>query len=207
MDISHERRRVVVWMGAALASMPLRSTPALGADRRPTPAVDEGPFYPRRFPADSDADLTRIAGRDKPAEGTPLTLTGRVVDRSGRPRAGARVEVWQCDSNGLYHHVGEPEARLDPNFQGFGALETDADGRYSFRTIKPVPYGQRTPHIHFTVSERGRRVLTSQLFMEGDAMNARDGLYRALGDEARLVTMPLESAGNEVRGAFDIVLG
>ena len=72
--------------------------------------MTEGPFYPRTFPKDVDADLTRIEGRSAAAEGTPLDLTGRVLDRTGRPRAGAKVEIWQCDARGQYHHVGEPRA-------------------------------------------------------------------------------------------------
>ena len=200
------RRKTLIWLGAAFVSSPLHATPALADDRPPTPRLTEGPFYPRRFPADTDGDLTRIAGHGARAEGMVLDLTGRVVDRAGRPRAGARVEIWQCDARGYYHHVGGPEASRDPEFQGFGAVTTDAEGRYAFRTIKPVPYPGRTPHIHFTIAENGRRRLTSQMFVEGDARNARDGLYRSLGDEARLVTMKLEPAGDAVRAALDIVL-
>ena len=135
-----------------------------------------------------------------------LEVTGRVLDRNGRPRAGSRVEIWQCDAYGQYHHVGEPDGSVDPNFQGFGAVTTDADGRYAFRTIKPVPYPGRTPHIHFTVAEGGRRRLTSQMFIEGEPGNERDGLYRRLGSDARLVTLRLEDAGQGLRGALDIVL-
>ena len=203
MGISGDRRRVLVWMGASVIA-PLAATPVLAEDLPATPRMTEGPFYPRSFPKDIDGDLTRIDGRDRAAEGTPLDLGGRVLDRSGRPRAGAKVEIWQCDARGQYHHVGEPEG--DPYFQGFGAVETDAEGRYRFRTIKPVAYPGRTPHIHFTVVEGGRRRLTSQIFVEGEAQNERDGLYRSLGRDARLVTMKLEGAGTGVRGALDIVL-
>ncbi len=200
---SHERRRVLTWIGAC-ALAPLAVTPALAEQHAATPSLTEGPFYPRSFPKDTDADLTRIEGRAGAAEGQVLDVSGRVVDRSGAPRSGARVEIWQCDARGQYHYVDEPEG--DPAFQGFGALATDAEGRYAFRTIRPVPYPGRTPHIHFNVLENGRRRLTSQMFVEGDPGNARDGLYRSLGRDARLVTMRLEDAGAGVKGALDIVL-
>ncbi len=209
MQISPTRRRLILWMGAT-ALAPLAATPALGDERAPTPRLTEGPFYPNTLPADSDADLTHVAGRASAAQGTVLDVSGRVVDRGGRPRAGAKVEIWQCDATGQYHHVGEREGSGDDNFQGYGAVVTDAEGRYAFRTIKPVPYPGRTPHIHFTVQESGRRKLTSQMFIEGEARNERDGLYRSLGRDARLVTMRLDDApresGAQLRGTLDIVL-
>jgi protocatechuate 3,4-dioxygenase beta subunit len=205
MTHSPNRRRLLAWIGAA-AGVALHLTPARAEERAPTPRMTEGPFYPRRFPPDSDADLTRVAGQAKPAEGKVLEVSGQVLDRSGRPRAGARVEIWQCDARGQYHHVGEPEGSEDPGFQGFGAVTTDAEGRYAFRTIKPVAYPGRTPHIHFTVAEGGRRRLTSQMFVEGESANERDGLYRHLGRDAKLVTLKLADAGTRLRSTLDIVI-
>lgn len=202
MEPTFDRRRFVLLLGA------LAVPRAFAADLAPTPTMTEGPFYPRRFPADTDGDLTRIAGSTRPAEGQVLDVAGRVLDRSGRPRAGARVEVWQCDAWGEYHHVGGSGG--DPGFQGYGAVTTDAEGRYAFRTIRPVPYPGRTPHIHFTVVEGGRRRLTSQMFVEGDPGNERDFLYRQLAGEARRVTLRLEDApkgsGAALKGALDVVL-
>lgn len=205
MNPDETRRRIVSWIGMASLS-PLAVTPALADGLRATPSLTEGPFYPRRFPADADNDLTRVSGRGPRAVGTPLELTGRVLDRIGRPRAGSRIEIWQCDSNGQYHHVGEPHAVLDPGFQGYGATVADAEGRFAFRTIRPVPYPGRTPHIHFTVGEKGRRLLTSQMFVEGEAANERDGIYRELGRDARLVTLELAKSGDGLKGTLDIVL-
>jgi protocatechuate 3,4-dioxygenase beta subunit len=205
MHPSLERRRVLTWLGAA-ALVPLAATPALADERRATPRMTEGPFYPRTFPQDADGDLTRIAGRARLAEGTPLAVTGRIVDRSGRPRPNARLELWQCDAFGHYHHVGGPAQSGDANFQGFGAVTADAEGRYAFRTIKPVPYPGRTPHIHFAVLENGQRRLVSQMFVEGEPGNARDGIYRHLGSDAGLVTLKLADAAKGLAGSLDIVL-
>lgn len=210
MTHSPNRRIVLARMGA-LALAPLAATPALGADELPpTPRMTEGPFYPRESPVERDNDLTRVPEAGGAAAGTVLDLTGRILDRRGRPVAGAAIEIWQCDAFGQYHLVGEPAASGDARFQGWGVDRADAEGRYRFRTIKPAPYPGRTPHIHFTVIAGNRRVLTSQMFVEGEAGNARDFLYRGLGREARLVTMRLEDApaesGARLRGTLDVVL-
>jgi len=197
-------RRIFLLHAGLAAVAPLVATPALADDHPPTPRMTEGPFYPSTFPRDIDADLTRVEGRAGVAQGAVLEVGGRVIDRSGKPRAGARFEIWQCDAQGQYHHVGGPEG--DANFQGFGFMTTDAEGRYAFRTIRPVPYPGRTPHIHFTVLENGRKRLTSQMFIEGEPGNARDGLYRSLGADAKWVTMKLEQAGTSLRGKLDVVL-
>ena len=73
---------------------------------------------------------------------------------------------------------------LDPNFQGYGRLRADADGRYRIKTIKPPPYSGRTPHIHFNVASGGT-TLTTQMFFEGEPLNERDFLYRYLGRDDR----------------------
>ena len=194
------RRFFTAGLGSALI-LPSR---AFAATLATTPQQTEGPFYPVGFPADADNDLVQVRGQAVQAMGTVLHLEGRVLDTNGRTMPGAQIEIWQCDAQGQYHHVGGPEG--DENFQGFGFVNTDAEGHYSFRTIKPVPYPGRTPHIHFTVLENNRRRLTSQMFIEGEPGNARDGLYRSLGADAKGVTMKLESAGAGLKGYLEIVV-
>ncbi|TFZ05873.1 intradiol ring-cleavage dioxygenase [Ramlibacter henchirensis] len=176
------------------------------AARRPTPSQTEGPFYPVKLPADSDNDLLRNGSRQY-AKGLPAWVDGTVVDVQGRPVSGATVEIWQCDEAGHYHHPGDG-GRADPDFQGFGRVTVGADGRYRFRTIKPVPYTGRTPHIHLKVRMGQRELLTTQLYVEGEPNNQRDGLWRRMGEEdRRAVTVPFRPAGDGLlQASFPIVL-
>jgi protocatechuate 3,4-dioxygenase beta subunit len=193
--------------GAALATVSWRA----GAQARAaTPSQTAGPFYPREFPADGDNDLAAVQGRSGVAKGELLLLGGTVTDTSGRPLALARVEIWQCNAFGRYHHPGDrSSAPLDPDFQGWGAFVTAGDGGYRFRTIRPVPYPGRTPHIHFRVSGRTVPELVTQMYVAGEPGNARDGLYGWLDPAARAaVTVRLDKApdGTALAARFDIVL-
>jgi protocatechuate 3,4-dioxygenase beta subunit len=178
----------------------------------PTPAQTEGPFYPRQRLADEDADLVRVRGVDAQAVGTLLHVQGRVLDVRGQPLAGARVELWQADAQGIYRHPRAPDGeRLDPGFQGYGQVLSDAQGRWQFRTIVPGRYPGRTPHLHFKVGQ-GERRLTTQAYFAGDPGNARDFLLRSLDEaERRGLTMVLQDAPGMEPGArlgrLDFVLG
>ena len=198
------RRRALTGL-AALALTPWLPAHAQ-PERRPTPPLTEGPFYPTEPPLERDADLERIAGRS-PAQGTPLAFAGRIVDTRGRPLAGRVIEIWHCDQFGHYHLAGQPAANGDAGFQGWGEARSGEGGEFAFRTIRPPAYPGRTPHIHFTVrNELGRRVLTSQAFFEGEAGNARDFLYGRLGADAKRLTMRLESEGGGLKGSLEVVL-
>jgi protocatechuate 3,4-dioxygenase beta subunit len=106
------------------------------------------------------------------------------VTTAGEALADAKVEIWQCDAGGVYHHVGEHSRGADPNFQGYGRAHTAGDGAFRFRTIKPVPYPGRTPHIHVIVGAANGRKLTTQLYVAGEPQNERDGLFRSIRDAA-----------------------
>ena len=118
----------------------------------------------------------------------------------------AVVEIWQCDAQGHYHHPGDG-GRADPAFQGFGRVGVGSNGEYRFRTIRPSKYSGRTPHIHVKVRLARRDLLTTQLYVEGDPDNERDGLWRRLGaaDRAAL-TVPFEKADAGLRARFAIVV-
>ena len=175
----------------------------------PTPGQTEGPFYPRpsmRF-ADIDNDLVKIAGAVRQAGGEIVHLRGRVLSREGVPAVGARVEIWQCDVNGRYMHTGDRGgAPRDPAFQGFGHDITDDQGGYRFRTIMPVVYPGRAPHIHVKVLTEGT-TLTTQFYIEGDPGNARDGIWRRLSeDERRAVAMEFQPVEGVPTAMVDIRL-
>lgn len=182
-DVSDGRRRVLQRAGIALLTV---GGIANAQTLRATPPNALGPFYPPKKPADSDADLTQVAGRPGRAKGTILYVTGRVLDASGKPIEGASLELWQANAFGRYMHPADPESSgpLDPDFQGYGMLRAGRDGEFRIKTIKPPPYSGRTPHIHFIVAG-GRTRLTTQMFFEGEALNERDSLYRYLGKEDR----------------------
>jgi protocatechuate 3,4-dioxygenase, beta subunit len=211
-----QRRHVVTTLTVGAGAL-LGSRAALllaqGEALRATPAMTLGPFYPDRLPAEQDADLTVIAGRPGRAAGRILYLAGRVLDTRGKPLPGARLELWQANSHGRYIHSGDSDASgpLDPNFQGYASLRTDSEGRYRIKTIKPAPYSGRTAHLHFNVGARGAR-LTTQMFFEGERLNERDGLYRALGREdrraatGRWVDRAPDMETDAIAAAWDIVL-
>jgi protocatechuate 3,4-dioxygenase beta subunit len=207
-----KRRDLLAGIGAVLIARP---APALAASSPliVTPGQTEGPFYPVSFPADMDADLVRVQGQQAQAMGQVTHVSGRVLDRKGEIVRGAMVEIWQCDARGIYIHPRAPgQGRHDAGFQGYGRTEIDAAGRYAFRTIRPVAYPGRTPHIHFKVHVPGTGRLTTQLYVAGEPQNATDGVLNAIRDRAarESVIVRLEDAGDieagALKGTFDIVL-
>ncbi len=146
--------------------------------RRATPAQTEGPFYPDEALADTDSDLLNN-GQVAYTSGQPAWLSGVVSDLQGRPVAGAEVQIWQCDHEGHYRHSRSPIS-APMAFQGFGKVQVGADGRYKFRTIKPVAYPGRPPHIHMKIKLDKRELLTTQMYVSGEAANARDFSTRSL---------------------------
>ncbi|MEZ5646336.1 MAG: protocatechuate 3,4-dioxygenase [Burkholderiaceae bacterium] len=178
---------------------------AQGQTLRPTPGQTEGPYYPVRFPADTDFDLLRN-GSATYARGTPAWVTGTVTDTRGTPVAGGTVEIWQCDQDGHYHHPGDGD-RADPDFQGFGKVTLGRDGRFRFRTLKPAPYSGRTPHIHVKVRLDGMELLTTQFYVQDDPGNPRDGLWRRLGAQGQAaLTRPFVNGPDGLQATYPVVV-
>ena len=198
-------------VGASMAGLPQ----ALAEQLALTPPQTEGPFYPDKLPLDTDNDLLRINEAEKLAVGDITYLSGRVLNPAGDPIRDAVVEIWQCDSTGVYLHsgTGGDKAKRDAGFQGFGRHATGADGSYLFRTIKPVPYPGRTPHIHVAVKLKGTSRWTTQCYIKGHPQNEEDFIWKGLGEPSvrDLVTVdfaPLKGAkAGELAATFNIVLG
>ena len=200
------QRRILLLGSAAFVALPALHLGARAQGRaRPTPSQAEGPFYPIDLPDDQDADLLRNGAKAPYAAGRPAWVHGTVSDLDGAPVKGAVVEIWQCDQDGRYHHPGDG-GRAVPTFQGFGRVQVGADGRYRFHTLRPAPYSGRTPHIHFKVKLGARELLTTQLYVEGDPGNERDGLWRSLRDPAdrAAITRPFRAAGDGLQADFPI---
>ena len=215
--VTLSRRTLLTAAGTSALMLPARPTRAGGLAT--TPGQTAGPFYPPELPRDMDADLVRVTGADAQALGVVTHVMGRVLDARGRPLPGHLVEIWQCDAHGRY--LAERRSSWsdwlrkretpDLGFQGYGRTLTDAGGGYWFRTIRPVPYSGRTPHIHFKVGCCGRELLTTQMYVAGEPGNERDGIYGGLvADERERVTVALRPApeieGGALVGTFEIVL-
>lgn len=211
-DIHKISRRSLLTTGAGVAAGAMTAT-AMAGLTAVTPANPEGPFYPKQPQIDKDADLTLIEGHTEHAKGTTIRVTGQVLDENGVPVEGALVDIWQANTYGRYHHEDDPNtAPQDPDFQGWGMVKTDANGRYSFTTIKPGAYAvdgnwTRPPHIHFKVSRRGYHEITTQMYFAGEPLNESDALLGSVAEESRdLLVVDFQPADGLPSGHFPIVL-
>ena len=204
-------RRHMMVGAAAVASVSAAKAQQLVS----TSAQDLGPFYPIVRPADHDADLTRLKGRDGTAAGQPINVIGRIVDAKGNPIGNAQVELWQCNAAGRYDHPGDRAnpATLDPNFQGFARLATDRDGQFKFRSIKPkdydTPIGRRTPHIHFSIDGHSERLVT-QMYFPGEPLNDIDFLLKNASPKQSVIAEAIDPLSSDPRALayrWTVVLG
>jgi protocatechuate 3,4-dioxygenase, beta subunit len=178
-----------------------------------TPRQTEGPFYPDRLPLDTDNDLIIVNDNITPAIGEITHLSGKLLDADGDPIRNAVIEIWQVDANGVYLNTRDRRAQRDANFQGFGRFLTSSTGDYYFRTIKPVPYPGRTPHIHFKIKQSGDREFNTQCYIKGHPQNERDGVYNEIRDKKARESVTVDfkpmtdSKAQELEARFDIILG
>jgi protocatechuate 3,4-dioxygenase, beta subunit len=155
-----------------------------------------GPAYGHEPVLAADADLT-LQSTGEPI-GERIIVTGRLLDEDGRPVPHSLVEIWQANAAGRYKHPNENHpAPLDPHFYGAGRALTDAEGRYTFTTIKPGAYpwpnhynAWRPAHIHFSVfgPSFATRLIT-QMYFPGDPLFKYDPIMGAVKDEASRMRM------------------
>ncbi len=192
MNTQNSRRHFMKAAGIAAGVSVLTPSAAAVADTlRRTPTQALGPFYPLEPPLDDDADLTLVKGRKTRATGQVIHVMGRVLNVAGEPVKGARIEIWQANAHGRYRHPNDDNpAPLDPNFEGFARLSTDAEGRYRFKTIKPSGYPagamMRPAHIHFEVAGHVDRLVT-QMYFPGDPLIGNDGILAAAMQNKQLL--------------------
>jgi protocatechuate 3,4-dioxygenase beta subunit len=200
--------------GLALGAAAFTVRGAFAEELVRTPPQTEGPFYPDKLPLDTDNDLIIVNDNLTPAVGQITHLSGRILDARGNPVKNALVEIWQVDGKGVYLHSGDSGRRKrDANFQGFGRFLTGSSGEYYFRTVKPVAYPGRTPHIHYKIKRGGKELLTTQCYVKGDPGNERDFIFRSIRDAKARASVLV--AFNPVKGSrigeltakFDVVLG
>jgi protocatechuate 3,4-dioxygenase beta subunit len=200
---------VQLGLGAALFAAP----GAFAGELVRTPRQTEGPFYPDHLPLDTDNDLIIVNDATTPAVGEITYLSGKILDARGEPLRNAVVEIWQADHNGVYIHTRDTHAKRDTNFQGYGRFLTGSTGEYLFRTIKPVAYPGRAPHIHVAVKTPGQEKFITQCYIQGEPQNERDGVLKGIKDaKAKNSVMipfaPLKGSRiGELAACFDIVLG
>jgi protocatechuate 3,4-dioxygenase beta subunit len=211
---SHSRRRFLAQFAVGAAAAMTISPWAFAEELIRTPAQTEGPFYPDHLPLDTDNDLLIVNDAITPAVGVVTHLSGRILDASGNPVRNALVEIWQCDATGVYLHTKDSgQKKRDANFQGFGRFMTGPSGEYYFRTIKPVPYPGRTPHIHYKIKRAGKELLTTQCYIKGHPQNESDGVYRRLTDARARDAVTIDFAPikasriGELAAKLDVVLG
>ena len=207
------RRTFFKQFAAGVAASAFWSTPGAFAEAlQLTPRQTEGPFYPDHLPLDTDNDLIIVNDNITPAIGDITHLTGRVLDAKGSPIRGAVVEIWQVDGNGVYLHTRSDGAKRDANFQGFGRFLTGSTGEYYFRTVKPVPYPGRTPHIHFMIRRPKADEFTTQCYIKGHPQNERDSVYRGIRNAKARESVTVDfkpikgSKTDELEAKFDIIL-
>jgi catechol 1,2-dioxygenase len=189
-----------------------------------TPRTIEGPLYV------AGAPLSKGEARldDGSEQGEVLFMDGQVRDAEGKPIAGAVVDVWHANALGGYSFFDPAQ----PKYNLRRRIETNAEGRYRFRTLLPSGYacppggstqqlldqlgrhGHRPAHIHFFVTAPGHRKLTTQINIDGDeylhddfAFATRDGLIPEVKretDAAKVREKGLNAPFAEI--SFDFVL-
>jgi len=179
-----------------------------------TPSQTVGPFFHYGLtPGEAYANVPVSADPTVAAPGTPgehVVLTGRVLDGEGQPVPDAMLEVWQADAQGRYAHDGDRRPRASNTFTGFGRSDTNADGVFSFTTVKPGPVpgpggALQAPHVLVAVYGRGMLThLYTRFYFDDEAeANAADPVLNLVPEDRRN-TLVMKRSGSTY--ALDIRL-
>lgn len=152
---------------------------------------------------DVTTDVIPVYSDTVEAAGDVLVIAGHVLDSNGNPVEGARVEIWQTDSNGVYEYPNVDATNIDANFQHYGAYVTDAEGFYTFRTVEPSMEGVGRPlHIHVKVFVNDAEVLTTQFYFAGDESAASDQWFAQASEDASLMILEPSEVANTDGSTF-----
>ncbi|MEV5882225.1 protocatechuate 3,4-dioxygenase subunit beta [Streptomyces sp. NPDC052020] len=189
--VEHHPRRDYAPYRSSVLRHPQQPPVAIDVTKDPELVELSSPAFGERDITEIDNDLTRQHSGEPIGE--RITVSGRLLDRDGRPVRGQLVEIWQANSAGRYAHQREQhDAPLDPNFTGVGRTLTDDDGFYRFTTIQPGPYpwrnhvnAWRPAHIHFSVfgSAFTQRLVT-QMYFPNDPLFPYDPILQSVTDDA-----------------------
>ncbi|MFJ4846861.1 MULTISPECIES: protocatechuate 3,4-dioxygenase subunit beta [unclassified Streptomyces] len=189
--VEHHPRRGYAPYRSSVLRHPKRPLVAAGPAGGDPEAVElSGPVFGVTDVTALDHDLTR-QHRSEPL-GERIRVTGRVLDRRGRPVRGQLVEIWQANASGRYAHQRDDHpAPLDPGFTGLGRTLTGEDGTYEFVTIKPGAYpwrnhlnAWRPAHIHFSLFGTAfTQRLVTQMYFPGDPLFAGDPILQSVTDD------------------------
>jgi protocatechuate 3,4-dioxygenase alpha subunit len=151
-----------------------------------------------------------IAGEG--VKGERVTIEGSVLDGDGKPVPDALIEIWQANAEGKYAHLDDNQNKpVDANFQVFGRIPTDDDGKFRFTTIKPGPVpgpdGKRqAPHLAVTVFARGLlRRLVTRIYFPDESANSADYVLN-LVEPARRGTLVGKKTANPGSLEWNVVL-
>jgi protocatechuate 3,4-dioxygenase, alpha subunit len=176
----------------------------------PSASQTVGPFF--NFALTTNPNLGTLLREG--ARGERIRLHFRVFDGDGTPTRGdSMIELWQADAHGRYAHALDPRAGdADPNFYGFGRLETDANGECVFETVKPGPVpdgngGTQAPHINVVVLARGLlKQLYTRVYFAGEPLNARDPVLALVPEERRATLLAQPAAERPALWSIEIRL-
>jgi protocatechuate 3,4-dioxygenase beta subunit len=156
------------------------AAPVTQVDLVPTPSQVKGPYFLPNDPVSKNLDLT-----PQGVTGNPIDVKGQVLSTDGKLISGATIHVWLASPNGVYDNMdkdGQPVKLTQKQMKLRGAVQTDSNGKYSFKALRPGNYALSGPqgddyrpaHIHIIIEAQGYKTLVTQLYFQGDPYNLKD---------------------------------